>query len=86
MFDVLKDLFENNNVNKALALWQQLWNIKMTRANSIAFYFMKITKLEDPLGTIGEVVADREIFMMTLNGLPKFWEPFLELEIQISQV
>ena len=70
MFDILKELFENSNVNRALALKQQLSNIKMTRTDSVASYFIKITELKDQLGTIGEVVADREIVMMTLNGLP----------------
>ena len=36
MFDALKDLFENTNVNRALALRQQLSNVKMTRADSVA--------------------------------------------------
>ena len=35
MFDALKKLFENNNINRALALRQQLSNIKMTRVDSI---------------------------------------------------
>ena len=70
MFDVLKKLFENSNINRALALRQELSNIKMTRANSVKSYRMKISKLRDQLSTIVEIVEDRELVMMTLNGLP----------------
>ena len=68
MFDTLKKLFENSNINKALALRQQLSNIKITGADTIASYFMKITKLKDQLATIGETIEDIELVVMTLNG------------------
>ena len=78
MFDTLKKLFENSNINRALALRQQLSNIKITGADTIASCFMKITKLKDQLATIGETIEDRELVMMTLNGLPSAWEPFVQ--------
>ena len=87
MFYALKKLFENNNVNRALFfqrknralfLKQQLQYIKMSRAYLVASYFMKITELKDQLRTIREVVADRELVMMTLHGLPNSWEPFIQ--------
>ena len=56
MFDALKELFKNNNVNRALALRQQLSNVKMTRADSVASYFIKISELKDQSGTIGEII------------------------------
>ena len=77
MIDALKDIFENRNVNTELSLRKQLSSINMTRQDSIASYFMKIYELKDELGTIGEIVADKYIFMMTLNGLPHSWEPFI---------
>ena len=78
MFGVLKKLFENNNINQALALRQQLTNIEMTRSKSIASYFMKISELRDQLSTIGESIEDKELVMMTLNGLPPSLEPFIQ--------
>ena len=77
MFDGLKKLFENSKINRALYVRQQLSNIKMTRADSVASYLMKISVLRDQLSTIGEIVEDRELVMMTLNGLPHSWEPFI---------
>jgi hypothetical protein len=78
MFDALRKLFENSNTNRALALRQQLNHVKMTRADSIASYFMKVSELRDQLGAIGEIVTDREFVMITLNGLRKSWEPFIQ--------
>ena len=77
MFDVLKKLFENSNINRALALRQQLSNIKMTRSDSVASYLMKISEIRDQLSTFGGEIEDREFVMMTLNGLPHYWKPFI---------
>ena len=75
---LVKKFFENSNINRALALRQQLSNIKMIRANSIASYLMKIFELRDQLSTIEEMVEGRELFMMTLSGLPPSWEAFIQ--------
>ena len=77
MFDTMKKLFENSNINRALALRQQLSNIKMKRADSVASYLMKIFELRDQLSTILEIVEGKELVMMTLNGLPHSWEPVI---------
>jgi hypothetical protein len=78
MFDALKKLFESNNTNRAIALKHQLQNVKMTKADTIATFFMKISEIRDQLGTIGEIISDRELVMLTLNGLPSHWEPFIQ--------
>jgi hypothetical protein len=70
MFDALKKLFESKNTYRAIALKHQLQNIKMTKADTIATFFMKIVEIRDQLGAIGEIISDREPVMLTLNGLP----------------
>ena len=60
MFGVLKKLFENSN-NRALSLRQQLFDINMTKSDSIASYFMNISELRDQLSTIGESIKNREV-------------------------
>ena len=77
MFGVLKKLFENSNINRALSLIQQLSNIKMTESDSIASYLMNISELRDQLSTIVELIKYRELIMMILNGFPSSWEPFI---------
>jgi hypothetical protein len=78
MFDALKKMFESNNTIRALTLKNQLQHIKMTKADTIATLFMKISEIRDQLGAIGETISDRELVMTTLNALPRHWEPFLQ--------
>jgi len=71
MYDALKKLFERNNTNKPLSLRHQLQNLKMTKSDTVSTFI-------DKLGAIGEIISDREIAMITLNGLPRYWEPFIQ--------
>ena len=59
IFGVLKKLFENNNINRALSLRQQLSDIKMTKSDLVASHLMNISKLRDQLSTIGEMIEDK---------------------------
>ena len=77
MFGVLKKLFENSNINGDLSLRKQLSNIKMTKSDSVACYFMNISEIRDQLNTIRELIEDRELIMMNLYGFPSSWEPFI---------
>jgi hypothetical protein len=78
MYDVLKNMFESNNTNRALTLKHQLQNLKMTKDDTITTFFMKISKIRDQLGAMGETITDRELVMITLNALPIHWEPFIQ--------
>jgi hypothetical protein len=46
MYDALKKMFESNNTNKALTLKHQLQNIKMTKDDTIATFFMNFQRSE----------------------------------------
>ena len=63
--------------NRKSTLKNKLRDIKMTKADTIATYFMKITQTRDQLIAIGEEVDDRELVSLALNGLPTSWEPFI---------
>jgi hypothetical protein len=78
MYDALKKMFERNNTNKDLTLKHQLQNIKMTKVDTIATFFMKISEIRDQLGAIVETITNRELVMTTLNDIPRHWEPFLQ--------
>jgi hypothetical protein len=78
MYDSLKIMFERNNTNRSLTLKHRLQNIKMTKVDTIATFFMRISKIRDQLGAIGETISNRELVMTTLNALPRYWEPFLQ--------
>jgi hypothetical protein len=78
IYEALKNMFESNNILRALSLKGQLQNIKMTKADTIATFFMNISKIRDQLGAIGEIISDRELVLTTPNALPRHWEPFLQ--------
>jgi hypothetical protein len=78
MYDALKNMFESNDTNRALTLKHQLQNIKMTKDDTIATFFMRISEIRDQLGAIGETISDRELVMTTFNALPRHWEAFLQ--------
>jgi hypothetical protein len=78
MYDAFKKMFERNNTNRALTLKHQLQNIKMMKVDTISTFFMKISDIRDHLGSIGETITDKELVMITLNALPRHWEPFLQ--------
>jgi ACT domain-containing protein len=77
MFDALKKLFVSNNTNRVITLKHQLQNVKMAKEDTVATFFMKISEIRDQLGAIGEIISDRELVMLTLNGVPSHWEPFI---------
>jgi hypothetical protein len=78
MYDALKNMFESTNTLRALTLKSQLQHIKMTKADTVATFFMKISEIRDQLGAIGETISDKELVLTTLNALPRHWEPFLQ--------
>ena len=50
----------------------------MSRSDTIATYFMKISQLKDQLKAIGDTVTDDELMTITLNGFASSWDPFVE--------
>jgi hypothetical protein len=84
MYEALENMFESNNTLRALILKGQLQNIKMTKGDTVATFFMKMSEIKDQLGAIGEIISDRELVLATLNNLPKHWEPFLQSIVKDS--
>jgi hypothetical protein len=71
-------MFESDNTPRALTLKIQLQSTKMTKGDTVAIFFMKISKIKEQLETIGEIMSNRELVLTTLNNLPKQWEHFLQ--------
>jgi hypothetical protein len=78
MFDGLVGLFETNNTSRRLALRHQLQISSMSRTDTVATYFMKISQLRDQLKTIGDEVTDDELVTIALNGFSSSWDPFVQ--------
>jgi hypothetical protein len=78
MYKTLKEMFESDNTLRALTLKSQLQSTKMTKDDTVALFFMKLSEIKEQLETIGEIMSDRELVLTTLQNLPKSWEPFLQ--------
>lgn len=50
----------------------------MTKGDTVATFFMKISEIRDQLGAIGETISDKELVLTTLNALLGHWELFLQ--------
>jgi hypothetical protein len=54
MYEALKGMFESDNTLRALTLKSQLQITKMTKGDSVAIFFMKLSEIKEQLETIGE--------------------------------
>ena len=78
IFKTLKKLCEHSSINVTLALRNKQLNMKMSKSETIASYFMRITELQDKLRSNGNTIDEKELVMTTLNGLPPSWESFIQ--------
>jgi hypothetical protein len=78
MYDALSRLYESKDINRNLALRNQLRNIKMGNSESISSYLMRVSQIRDQLATIGDIINDKELVTTTLNGFPDSWNPFVQ--------
>ena len=70
MYDKLVSMFRASNVNQLLLLKNKRKDVKMDRGKSIQSYFMRIIEIKNDLLSIGEVIADQELTLISLGGLP----------------
>ena len=76
MYDKLVGMFRASNANQILFLKNKLKNIKMGKGESIQSYFMRLTEIKNDLLAIGEVIAHRELTLISLGGLLRPWYVF----------
>jgi len=78
MYDALRNLFENENHSKILALKDQLRQVKFKKDDFISTYFMKIAQIKDQLATVEESIPNRDLVLTTMGGLPSEWSPYVK--------
>ena len=67
----MKNLFQNNNDHRKLALKDKLRKIKMEKGDTIPKYLTKFTQCRDELGSVGVTFAEDDMVSLALLGLPK---------------
>jgi hypothetical protein len=76
MYDALTNLFLVRNIGQVMSLKNELRDMKMNDDDNIASYFVKISQLRDQLQAIEEIISEKELINIVLNGLPKMWDAF----------
>ena len=78
MFDALTKLFIGKNINRKMTLRNQLKNVKIQNAETIQSYFTRVSQIKEQLEAVDEEVENAEIVKITLNGIPRAWDSFIQ--------
>lgn len=78
MNDSLTSLFTVNNIGQVMSLKNDLHDVRMKNHETVASYFLRISRLGDRLQVIDHVIYEKDIFTTTLNGLPRSWNAFVD--------
>jgi putative lipoic acid-binding regulatory protein len=76
MYDSLTNLFSVRNIGQLMSLKNELCDMKMNDDDNITSYFVRISQLRDQLQAIEEIISEKELVNIVLNGLPKTWDAF----------
>jgi hypothetical protein len=76
MYDALTNLFSVRNIGQVMSLKNELCDMKMNDDDCITSYFVIISQLRDQLQAIEEIISEKELVNIVLNGLPKTWDAF----------
>jgi hypothetical protein len=71
MYDSPTNLFPVRNIGKVMSLKNELYDMKMNNDDSITSYFVRISQVRDQLKHIEEIISEKELVNIVLNGLPK---------------
>jgi hypothetical protein len=75
-YDALTNLFSVRNIGQIMSLMNELCDMKMNDDDNIPSYFVRISQLRDQLQAIEEIVSEKELVNIVINGLPKTWDAF----------
>ena len=79
-------MFKSSNANQILFLKNKLKDIKKGKGEDIQSYFIRITKIKNDLLSIGEAIANRELTLIALGGLPPEWHVFNTTILNINKI
>jgi hypothetical protein len=77
MYDALTNLFSVRNIGQVMSLKKEHSDMKMNDDDNITSYFIRISELRDQLQAIEEIISEKELVNIVLNGLPKTWDAFV---------
>jgi hypothetical protein len=75
-YDALTNHFSVRNIGQVMSLKNELCDMKMNDDYSITSYLVRISQLRDQLQATEEIILEKELVNIVLNGLPKTWDAF----------
>jgi hypothetical protein len=76
MYDALTNLFSVRNIGQVMSLKNELRDMKMNDDDNVTSYFVRVSQLRDKLQVIEEIISEKELVNIVLNGLPKTRDAF----------
>jgi hypothetical protein len=76
IYDALTNIFSVRNIGQVMGMKNELRDMKMNDDDNIPSYFVRISQLRDQLQAIEEIISEKELVNIVLNGLPKTWDAF----------
>jgi len=76
MYDTQTNLFSVRNIGLVMILENELHDMMMNDDDNITSYFVRISQLRDKLQAIENIISEKELVNIVLNGLPKTWVAF----------
>jgi hypothetical protein len=76
MYDALTNLFSVRKIGQVMSLKNELRDMKMNDDDIITSYSVTISQLRDQLHAIEEIISEKELVNIVLNGLPRTWDEF----------
>ena len=73
MYDSLFRLYEGRNINRNMNLRAQLKSIKMSKGESVQYYFKMVSQFKGKIEDIGDSLDEYELVVTTLNGSTRPW-------------
>ena len=78
MYDALSRMYEGKNINKNMNLRTQFKGTKMSKGEYVQDYFTRISQIKEKLSAIGDTLDEDELVMISLNGLTRAWDSFIQ--------
>eukprot|EP01018_Ginkgo_biloba_P015556 Gb_19842 [translate_table: standard] len=85
-WDSLKSIIEIMNESRVLYLRNELYQMRMSKGDSITNHIARIKYLKAQLNVVGELVRPKELVPITLNNLPNSYEMFVTSLTTTSRV
>ena len=70
------NIFSVRNIGQVMSLNNEICDMKMNDDDIIRSYFVRISQLGDQVQAIEEIISEKELINIVLNGLPKTCDAF----------